>query len=496
MGQSLLYDLRTALFVHIQSLSLKFHSKSEVGRVMSRIQNDVQQLQEFISIIALAIADILMLGGIILAMLLMKWDLALLVLITVPILMVAVFIWQRYAWRSFMKVRRAMATVNANLQENISGVRIIQSLNRTTLNVAKFDKLNHDHLVSGISASKLGASLLPTIEIVTAITFAMTIIIGGVSVINGHLDVGGLVAFALFIQRFFEPLRSITMQYAGLQRAMTSGHHIFELMDIRPDITDKPGALALPTIRGEIRFEHVYFYYEENVPVLNDVDVLINSGDKVALVGATGAGKTTFVSLVSRFYDPTAGRITIDNIDIRDMTRASFSKHTGTVTQDPFLFSGTIKDNIIFSHPDVTEEQLVEAARTIGAHDFISRLEFGYNTVIEERGSNLSPGERQLISLTRAIIGNPSIVILDEATATVDSHTEKNIQIGLDNLLAGRTAIIIAHRLSTVRNVDRIFVMDQGRIIEQGNHRELLSLGGTYAQLHSLNYASELLSDD
>jgi ATP-binding cassette subfamily B protein len=286
------------------------------------------------------------------------------------------------------------------------------------------------------------------------------------------------------------------MQYAGLQRAMTSGQHIFELMDIRPDITDKQGAIDLPNINGAIKFEHVHFHYDEGVPVLSDIDVSINSGEKIALVGATGAGKTTFVSLVSRFYDPTQGRITIDNIDVRDMTRVSFAKHTGTVTQDPFLFSGTIKDNIIFSHSDITDEHLVEASKTIGAHSFISRLEFGYNTTIEERGSNLSPGERQLISLTRAIIGNPSIVILDEATATVDSHTEKVIQTGLDNLLEGRTALIIAHRLSTVRNVDRIFVMDKGRIIEQGNHNELLSQGGIYAQLHSLNYASELLTDE
>ena len=285
------------------------------------------------------------------------------------------------------------------------------------------------------------------------------------------------------------------MQYAGLQRAMTSGQHIFELLDIRPEITDRAGALELPNIRGEIRFEHVYFHYEEGIPILKDIDVTINSGEKIALVGPTGAGKTTFVSLVSRFYDPTEGRITIDKIDIRDIQRNSFAKQTGTVTQDPFLFSGTIKDNIIFSHPNITDEQVIQAATTIGAHNFISRLEFGYNTTIEERGENLSPGERQLISLTRAVIGNPSIVILDEATATVDSYTEKIIQDGLDNLLKERTALIVAHRLSTVRNADRIFVIDHGRIIEQGNHHELLSLGGTYAQLHSLNYASDLLSD-
>ena len=494
IGQNVLFDLRTTVFNHIQGLSMSFHDKSEVGRVMSRVQNDVQQLQEFLSIIALTIADVLILGGIMGFMIFLKWDLALIVLTVVPVLIVVMLVWQRYAWRSFMRVRRAIATVNANLQENISGVRVIQSLNREGQNLQSFDRLNYNHLDANLRASRLSAALMPTIEILTAVAFGLVIVFGGLMTLNGTLTVGALVAFVLFIQRFFEPLRNLTMQYAHLQRAMTSGSHIFELLDVKPEVVDKPDAINIPRIKGDVHFQKISFHYEPEVPVLHDIDLHLRPGEKVAIVGPTGAGKTTLVSLLTRLYDVTSGRITVDGEDIRNVARASLARQVGMVLQEPFLFSGTIKENIRFSHTEVTDEQIVEASKTVGTHEFITRLEQGYDTVLEERGSNLSPGQRQLISLARAMVADPSIVILDEATATVDSYTEMLIQQGLNTLLKGRTALIIAHRLSTVRDADRIIVMDQGKIVEDGNHQQLLEKDGLYARLYALNYGAETLA--
>ena len=493
LGQNVLYDLRTDLFSHIQSLSMSFFDKSEVGRIMSRIQNDVQQLQEFFSIIILTLADILTILGIITAMIIMKWNLALLVLTVVPFLVLTMLLWQRYAWRSFMRVRRAIAAVNANLQENIAGVRVIQSLNREKQNLQNFQKLNYKHLDANIQASRLSAAINPVVEMLTAVAFVLVIIFGGLMVQNDTIEVEVLVVFVLFIQRFFEPVRNLTMQYASLQRAMTSGSHIFELLDVKPKVVDKLSTSDLPKLKGELKLEKVSFYYEPDVPVLKEIDLHIPAGRKVAIVGPTGAGKTTLVSLLMRLYDVTGGRIMVDGMDIREIRRSFLARQIGTVLQEPFLFSGTIKENIRFSHTEVTDEQIVKTTKAIGAHQFITKLNDGYDTVLEERGNNLSPGQRQLISIVRAMVGDPSIVILDEATATVDSYTEKIIHQGLVTLLNGRTAIIIAHRLSTVRDADRIIVIDGGCIVEEGNHQQLLQKKGLYARLYSLNYGQEFM---
>ena len=489
VGQNLLLALRTATFDHIQRLPISYFARTGLGNIMSRVQNDVQQLQEFLSIFVLVLGDILVLGGIIIAMLLMNWELALITLAVIPILFAAIILWQRLAWSSFMQMRRAIADVNAGLQENISGVRLVQGLNRQKENLRDFDRVNQGYLDASLRASRLSSALNPSVEVVTAAATGLVIIFGGMMMLRGDLAVGVLVAFALYIQRFFEPIRSIITQYSQLQRALTSGQHIFEILDTEPQIVDKPGAVELPSLRGEIRYEGVSFRYMPEIQVLTDIDVHIRPGEKVALVGPTGAGKTTLVSLLSRLHDVTGGSVTVDGYDVRDVARHSLNRLISVVAQEPFLFSGTVRDNIRYCHLEASDQEVEGVARAVGVHDFIAKLERGYDTQVEERGLNFSPGQRQLIALARALVSNPRVVILDEATATVDSRTEMLIQRALEVVLQGRTALIIAHRLSTAASADRILVMDGGRVVDQGTHQELVAKGGLYARLYALSHA-------
>jgi ATP-binding cassette subfamily B protein len=397
--------------------------------------------------------------------------------------------WQRFARHSFMRIRRAIAMVNGEYNQNITGVRVVQSLNRQDENMAHFRTLNQEYLDANLEAARYSGMLQPMVELLIGLGIGIGVVLfGGYLLSLDALEVGTLVAFAFWIQRFFEPIRQLTMQYSQLQRAMAAGVRIFEVLDLDPDINDKPDAVELPEIKGEIRYNDVNFHYVPGVEVLRSVNVHINAGENVALVGSTGAGKSTFVNLLHRSADVTGGSISVDGYDIRDVKRESLVHQMSMVLQEPYLFSGTVKENIRYQNDDLTDDEITEAAQAVGAHDFIMEMDGGYDSELAERGINLSIGQRQLISFARAIAGNPRILVLDEATANIDTHTELLIQQALSRILKDRTSIVIAHRLSTIRNADKIVVLDRGRVAEVGNHDQLLEAGGVYAQLYAINY--------
>ena len=498
VGQGILFSLRTGMFNHLQELSPAFFHRTPVGRIMSRSQSDVLQLQETFELIVQSLSDILSLVGIIIIMMVVDWRLALISMSILPVLFFILGYWQKFARHSFMRIRRAIAMINGEYNQNITGVRVVESFNRQEANMKHFNDLNSEHLNANLEASRYSGALQPFVESLMGIGMGFgVVLVGGIMVKGGNLDWAVLVAFALWIQRFFEPVRHLTMQYSQLQRAMAAGVRIFEVLDLKPEVVNKPDAITLPEIKGEIKFEDVSFQYVENVDVLKEVNLHIKPGDNVALVGSTGAGKSTLVTLIHRFADVTHGRITVDGHDIRDVTRHSLVSQMSMVLQEPYLFSGTVADNIRYNNENLTKDDVVAAAKTVGAHEFILSLDDGYDTVLAERGVNLSVGQRQLLSFARAVVGNPRVIILDEATANIDTHTEVLIQQALQKVLAGRTSIVIAHRLSTVRNADNIVVLDQGKLVEMGNHEELLARkGGVYARLYAVNYGLPIDDDE
>ena len=483
-----LHDLRTEMFAHLQNQATSFYDRNEVGRIMSRIQNDVHQLQEFTDVGITTVGDILMLLFIAGTMIYLDPILGLITLSLIPLLLATMIIWQKKSRPTFLGVRMAISAVNGNLQENVSGVRVTQSANRQDVNLGNFDTLNENHLDMTIRASFLSGMLMPVVETLTVLSMGLVVVVGGLRVYDGHLEIGFLVAFLIYVQRFFEPIRMLTQQYTMFQRAMASGARIFELLDIKPEMNDKPGAPLLPVVKGEIVFDNVSFGYTPETEVLHNINLLIEPGQNVALVGLTGAGKTSLVALMHRFYDVTGGAIRVDGYDIRDVTRESLAGQMSMVLQEPFLYSMSIRDNIRYRRIESTDEEVESAATAVGAHGFIMEMENGYETMLQQRGNNLSMGQRQLISFARAVVADPRIIVLDEATASIDSRTEKIIQESLKAVLRGRTAVVIAHRLSTITSADVIVVLDQGRIIETGSHTELLDKGGLYATLYAMNF--------
>ena len=489
-AERVLFDLRSAMYAHLQRVSLSFMDKTEVGRLMSRLQGDVGALQEFLETSIFAIGDIVLLIGIVTVMVILDWQLGLLTLSVVPILLVIRVVWLPIAKRAFMRARETSSIVNGALAENINGVRTVQEMTRQKINYDAFEGSVMDNLLAHLRASRLAQIMVPTVDTLTGGAMAIVIIVGGNLVLERTLDVGVMVAFLFYIQRFFDPIRSLTMQYSVMQRAMASGQRIFEVLDVKVEVEDKPGAGGLDDADGSVEFKDVTFGYVKGQAVLKNINFRIEPGETIALVGPTGSGKTSTTALLHRFYDVWEGQILIGGKDVRDVTQESLGEHVAMVLQEPFLFTGTVFENIRYRATEAGMDQIVAAAKAVGAHDFIMRLPEGYDAILGQRGGNLSIGQRQLISFARAIVADAKILVLDEATANVDSFTERDIQQALARTLKGRTGIVIAHRLATVRHADRIIVLQDGAITEAGTHEELLDLGGLYHRLHTMNYAS------
>jgi ATP-binding cassette subfamily B protein len=457
---------------------------------MARLQSDVGALQEFLDTTVTTIGDILLLFGIVAVLLSLDWKLGLLTLSVVIVLLIVRMIWLPMAKKAFMRARQTSSIVNGALAENINGVRTVQEMLRECVNFERFEVKARDNLRSHLRAAKFSQVMVPIVDTLTGTAMAIVVVVGGNRVLGGTLDLGVMVAFVFYVQRFFDPIRSLTIQYSVMQRAMASGQRIFEVMDVPVDIRDKPDAVVLDRIDGAIEFDHVTFGYLPGQPVLNDVSFKVAPGETVALVGPTGSGKTSITALIHRFYDVWEGTVRVGGLDVRDVSQDSLGRQVGMVLQEPFLFTGTIFENIRYRTEGVTRDDIIAAARAVGAHAFIERLPKGYDTMLEQRGGNLSLGQRQLVSFARAIVADTPILLLDEATASIDSYTERQIQVALKRLLAGRSGVVIAHRLATIRGADRIIVLNRGRIVETGTHRELLEKRGLYHRLYSMNYAS------
>ncbi len=489
VGEQVLYHLSSDMFAHLQRLSLSFYDRTQIGRVMSRLQSDVDVLEGLLSSGLLSImSSLLALVGIVVAMLAMNVTLALLSFTVLPIMIGITALWQKHAQRSFRLTRAAISLVNATLQENISGMRVIQSMVREDRNRAEFDDLNAYNRDTNLTASKIAALVLPLVEVVAALAIVITLFYGAVLISHNSLTVGVLVAFILYINRFFDPIRDLSQQYTQVQRSGVAAERIFNILDLKVEIQDRPDAKTLPPIKGEVEFRNVTFGYKSGAPVFEGLSFTIRAGQTAALVGHTGAGKSTIAGLLSRFYDTQQGAVLVDSYDVKEVTQASLRSQIGMVLQEPFLFTGTIRENIRYGRLEATDEEVEEAAQVIGVHDLIIQLAQGYETPIRERGRNLSVGQRQLISFARALLADPKILILDEATANIDTFTEVLVQQGLQRLLHGRTALVIAHRLSTIKNADLIIVLQNGRILEQGSHHDLLERGGAYATLYAMGF--------
>lgn len=490
LAQRVIFDVRRAMFAHFQDVALTFMDKTHVGRIMSRLQGDVNALQEFLESSTGALGDFTTLFGYAVMLVAMDWRLGLLTLSTIPALIAVRAVWLPFSKATFRRARDASSIANGALAENINGVRTVQETRREALNFELYEEKARENFDAAVQSSWLAQVMTPTVDVLTGIGMAFIIVVGGEEVLGGTLSVGVLVTFILSVQRFFEPVRLLSMQYTVMQRAMAAGHRIFEVLDVPVTITDPAAAVSLAGAPATIELDHVTFGYTPGRPVLHDISLTIEPRQVVALVGPTGSGKTSIASLVHRFYDVDAGAVRVGGRDVRDVTLDSLGAFVGMVLQEPFLFSGTIGENIRYNTAGATLADVIAAARAVSAHDFIMALPDGYDTQLGQRGRNLSVGQRQLISFARALVADPRILILDEATANIDSFTEQAIQRALKVLFAGRTCLVIAHRLATVRDADNIVVLRAGRIVEQGPHQALMDRDGLYATLYASAHGS------
>ena len=491
VAEEVLFDIRRAMFAHLQRVSLSFMDKTEVGRLMSRLQGDVNSMQEFLETSVLSVGDIALLFGIVVVILSLDFRLGLLTLSVMPILFVVRLFWLPKARVAFMNAHETNSITNGALAEAIHGVRAVQGMHRQSVNFGLFDDKAYTNLQSHLTAARYAQVMVPIVDTLTGMAMAIVIIVGGSMVLNHRLDVGVMVAFLFYIQRFFDPIRSLTMQYSVMQRAMASGQRLTEVLDVPVDIVDAPDAKALlGDMDGSVEFRDVVFGYNPNHPVLKNVSFKVNPGETVALIGPTGSGKSSSMALIHRFYEVQQGQVLVGGHDVRSLTQDSLGRQIAMVLQEPFLFTGTVLENIRYNKAEATREEIIEAAQAVGAHEFITRLADGYDTVLGERGGGLSLGQRQLVSFARALVADAKILVLDEATANIDSYTEMLIQKALVKLLEGRTGLVIAHRLATIREADRIIVLQNGQLIESGNHNQLMANGKLYSKLYNLNYAS------
>ncbi len=493
LGQNMLFRMRMQLFRKYQGLSLGFYDRQITGRLIGRMASDVEQVGEAVTEGAIGlIADVALLTGILIAMTLLSWQLTLITIAISPLMLILGMVFAKIARTAHRNMRAMRSIVNGVIAESILGMRVTQAFARENVNAQRFDTVNRQQARATFRAMSVSASAEPAVELFTAISTGLVLWFGGSFVMGETTGVtlGIVTAFVLYIERFFGPIQELATRWDTMQAAMASSERVFEILDTDETISDKAEAIALPDIAGNVTFENVGFEYEKGRPVLRDVSINADPGDRIALVGATGAGKTTIINLLLRFYDATAGSVCIDGHDIRNVTQDSLRRQVGLVLQEPFLFSGSLHENIAYGRPEATRDEVIAVARSVQLHEYIQDLPFGYDTQIEERGGSLSTGQRQLVSFARALLADPRVLVLDEATSSVDTQTEGVIQDAMEALMVGRTSFVIAHRLSTVRNATEVLVLDEGEIVERGTHHVLLSKKGLYYNLYKLGLSA------